>query len=217
MQFAQLQWVPDGYNQTLSFSYHGGASNRVVVRPMTHAERLDLWSLSPDTDMLAGAVKSRVVYGSLDPHLLEPMEWRKALDLILRPGDKQELEDMRNLAAGVRLECSGFRHLNEKGCNWCQKFWYDPLTGEDAKDRGIIMDRPAHAELLCQVALCPNGTPEKQNAFSPKNRLAYMHFLRCQSAASFPDDPIVKRNAEVILRAKAQAKEGTSAGLAARV
>ena len=33
---------------------------------------------------------------------------------------------------------------------------------------------------------------------SPWNELAYTHYLECKAVGSFPDDPIVRRNASLI-------------------
>lgn len=45
---------------------------------------------------------------------------------------------------------------------------------------------------------CPKGTPEEQNSLLPENAEAYRHYKECQAVGNFPDDPLVRRHADVI-------------------
>src|SRR3954464_6059038 len=45
---------------------------------------------------------------------------------------------------------------------------------------------------------CPKGTPENPRSLCPENVEAYEHYLECRAIGSFPDDPIVHRNAALI-------------------
>jgi hypothetical protein len=47
---------------------------------------------------------------------------------------------------------------------------------------------------------CPKGTPEKPNSLWPENEQCYQHYQECKAVGSFPDDPIVRRNAAEIRR-----------------
>ncbi len=49
---------------------------------------------------------------------------------------------------------------------------------------------------------CPKGTPEEPRSLSRKNQAAYWHYLQCSATGCFPDDPIVRQNAALILQAE---------------
>ncbi len=52
---------------------------------------------------------------------------------------------------------------------------------------------------LCQSRKgCPKGTPENQKTLTPANLDCYMHYRQCRAVGSFPDDPLVRQNAEII-------------------
>ncbi len=45
---------------------------------------------------------------------------------------------------------------------------------------------------------CAKGTPENPRSLWPENERCYQHYLECAVTGSFPDDPMVKRNAAII-------------------
>ena len=71
--------------------------------------------------------------------------------------------------------------------------------------RGLPVERKPHQKPACQTYRgCPKGTPENQNSLSPRNNLAYQHYLRCRAVGRFPDDPMVAYNAKIISEVLAQ-------------
>jgi hypothetical protein len=202
----QLKYVPDGYNQSCVLGGH-----EIVFRPMTLHERRDLWMLAPNRMLLEQFLQSRIVIGGdmLVISNLEPMEFRRALDLIVRPGDKQGVEDARNLVAGAKLQATKWGVYNQYDvCVNCQKHWFDPITNTVAMQDGQPIPREGQS-LLCDIeGACPVGHHSKRNSFSPKNKLAYQFHQQCASSENWPDDPIVKQNAELIRRAQNEAMDG---------
>ena len=57
---------------------------------------------------------------------------------------------------------------------------------------------PKHLPLCKTTGGCPKGTPENQNVLTDKNRQAFRHFRECKAVGQFPDDPIVRMNADLI-------------------
>jgi hypothetical protein len=55
------------------------------------------------------------------------------------------------------------------------------------------------------MAGCPKGTPENPKNLTEKNWQAYMFNEECVATGIFPDDPVVRHNAAVILRGKENA------------
>lgn len=45
---------------------------------------------------------------------------------------------------------------------------------------------------------CPKGTPENPIELSAENWDAYLHHAECRAVQTWPDDPIVRRNATAI-------------------
>ncbi len=144
------------------------------------------------------------------------MEWsedeRDILFLIIigkakpQRGEPHTQVDVQNLYDGVLLELTKPQYA-KRDCNACKKWWYDDDTGKVVRKGDNLLLRPANTVLLCQTpAGCPKGTPEKPKSLSPKNRLAWNHFRDCEAVRSFPDDPIVRRNARIIRLAMAAAK-----------
>ncbi len=116
-----------------------------------------------------------------------------------------------------------------RDCEHCIQFMYDEKTGALQKDKaGNPIPRPkvrvwkgrtlAGGNPPCrqgrqgQQAGCPKGTPENQKALSPKNVRAYQHYLECKAVGSWPDDPIVRRNAATIARVETAIREAREEG-----
>lgn len=87
-----------------------------------------------------------------------------------------------------------------RDCGHCQKFLYDEQTGEPVLNRlDEQRERDAECPPLCRTKKgCPKGTPENPNTLTPDNEAAYQHYRECRAVGEFPDDPVVRRNAELI-------------------
>lgn len=105
------------------------------------------------------------------------------------------------LASGVRLQLF-HPVISYRSCEACQKFVYED---EPEKNQWAIEPtrhkRPAGTHPPCRYGKgdrCPKGTPETSRELTARNRLALEHYLECKATGSFPEDPIVSRNAGVI-------------------
>ena len=86
-----------------------------------------------------------------------------------------------------------------RDCGHCQKWLYDEKTGRVVKRGPRDVERPAGTFPPCQTqAGCPKGTPEEPRSLSPRNEMAYRHYLECKAVGEFPPDSIVRRNAALI-------------------
>lgn len=95
-------------------------------------------------------------------------------------------------------------------CDLCKKFMFNHKTGELLKNKdGSPTERPAHSKVPCEFSktssidvrkrACPKVSPDAGIELSEKNRNAYEHYRECRAVSQFPDDPIVRRNAAIIL------------------
>lgn len=94
-------------------------------------------------------------------------------------------------------------HVATRNCDHCQKYAYDETTGEVEKRAGQPIERAIYRGASIPPCRdpkrrCPKGTPEEPKALTPENVLAYWHYRECRAVGSFPDDAIVRRNADVI-------------------
>ena len=109
----------------------------------------------------------------------------------------REKKDAANLRTGIRLEILNPK-LSRTTCKYCQENWFDPIDCTTAERGGKPIPR-TDEPLLCQTKEgCPRGTPEKPNALSDKNRLAYRSFLEDRATGLRSADPIVRKNAAII-------------------
>lgn len=112
-----------------------------------------------------------------------------------------EAKDAENLMSGVVLELTNPMFARRK-CDDCKAWWYDNETGRIVRRAGKPLKRPEGMLLLCQTHEgCPKGTPDNQKSLSPKNRLAWTSYQEWKAVGEFPDDPIVRRNADIIQKA----------------
>ncbi len=61
---------------------------------------------------------------------------------------------------------------------------------------------PAPRVGLTPCATCPkshDGQPHPEKELSPRNQKAYFHALECRAVNQWPEDPLVRRNAAIIL------------------
>jgi len=116
----------------------------------------------------------------------------------------------KKLAAGVRLILL-HPEVAYRDCGDCQKWVYNERTGERDSYRGKPIPRRA-APPPCRFqdakgkSLCPKGTPEDGGDLNQRNRKVYEHYLECRAVGSFPDDPIVRRNAAIIRQVEESAE-----------
>ncbi len=110
---------------------------------------------------------------------------------------EQELEHQRNLREGILLEVTNPK-LARRSCDDCQRDWYNEATGDPilVNSTGLPMAREGLTACRTRIG-CLKGTPERQKALSKMNRQCFRHYREC-AASSFPDDPLVKLNAEII-------------------
>lgn len=94
-----------------------------------------------------------------------------------------------------------------RSCADCKRWLYRPdgskMVRGRPQDGGLPMLRPQGQPTPChECPKVPSDAPERTSAHaiepSEKSWLAYQHYLECAAVGSFPDDPIVKRNARVI-------------------
>ena len=164
-------------------------------------------------------VASRIVcseWGCLVKDLSDDL-YREVLEITFGVGrDEQEVQDETNLADGVYLEVR-YPWLAKTSCKSCKHWWWNPLTGELARQEGDPLRRPEDQQLMCEVGRCPKGHWQNPIELSPKNRLAYEHWKTC---SALPDDPIVNRNARIIQestdRARADADAARRSGTGSR-
>ena len=99
-------------------------------------------------------------------------------------------------------------HPEVPSCRDCQKWMYDRDWRRIEKwrrtDEGLkrlpIARSPGHP-LPCGT--CPksgpqDGRPHPEKELSWRNQRCFLHYLECKATGSFPDDPIVRRNAGLI-------------------
>ena len=103
---------------------------------------------------------------------------------------------------GVRLILAA-PQVAFRDCTLCLKYVYDEASGrpvEHPPHSGRLVPRPPAAPPPCRLPGlgCPKGTPQNPIALSEINRQALRHYHECRATGSFPDDPIVRRNAALI-------------------
>lgn len=122
----------------------------------------------------------------------------KLLDILFGVGRNSEEEsDEKNLSDGVYLQ-TRWPHLANVSCRQCRFWWFVPFDGRVIRRDGTPLRRPQGTPTPCEVRPCPKGHYDSPVELSEKNRRVFEHFQTCEAAGVFPDDPIVKRNAEVI-------------------
>lgn len=100
-------------------------------------------------------------------------------------------------------------HVARLDCDFCLNHEVDIETGEIEKDprTGEPLERMSQAWAPCRLHAagkreklgpCPKGTPENPCTLLPQNEVCYRHYQECQATGAFPDDPLVKRHAELI-------------------
>lgn len=104
-------------------------------------------------------------------------------------------------------------HPGLPSCADCQQWVYDPDTWQVSRyppKTGLPLARPPHTPLPCwKCPKIPHGSdpcPANAVELSPKNALAYEHYLQCKAVGRFPRDGIVERNAGLIRWAEEQAE-----------
>jgi hypothetical protein len=209
--------ICDGYTQVAVRE-----ETLLEYRPMLRAERMAVLTaacdLPPHTrwNFVARHLEEHIIRG---PALIRAAKgtfaWAYKL-IIGRGRAEQERADERNLYDGVRLKLL-YPHLSSATCDYCRKWWFDPIAGQTYSQDGQPLER-TEEELLCQTpAGCPIGSPDKKRTLSEKNQLAFEFDLHCRATGRWPEDPIVKRNAYIIgLAARRVSEEHNERSAAAR-
>ena len=107
-------------------------------------------------------------------------------------------------------------HLAGRTCGDCQTWVYPDKPGDfadkPAERAGRPVPRAAGTRPPCSYCpKQPNTVPEAERTpdtaveLSDRNWQAYWHHQECAAVGSFPDDPIVRRNAAVISRVEKDA------------
>lgn len=190
-------------------------------RPMLQWERL--WMIRADFDYslhndhlgcasTARCIRDKIILwnGGDRPDIAQFMHWSDEktpawewISETVSGNPEQQKLDEENIATGVPLYIR-YRHLGPDTCAQCQQFLFDPETGEFETDDldGSRIPRFTEAVLACQTEEgCPNGTPDAPRSLSERNFMALRHYQQCRSVGSFPDDPIVRRNASLFSQA----------------
>jgi len=89
-----------------------------------------------------------------------------------------------------------------RDCGDCQRWQYNHETGELELWRGQPIERCGPPPCRLGAGQCAKGTPEDSKALTSQNLQAYQHYMECKATFSFPDDPIVRRNAGIIKMAE---------------
>lgn len=207
--------IGDGYDW-----HHQIGERCFVYRPMLSMERRAVvkamsW-LGNDSgfDLANSVILGHVCFGIDKSHvnhimLSNPEGWMELWLTIcgLRGGsDFQkgwEKSTAENLRSGVRLFIKNPK-LAARSCESCREFWYDE-NGDIPTVDGNPAKRIPESPVSCDTpAGCPAGHYLNQLRLTPDNRLAYIHYQRCEATGNFPDDAIVSRNARIIQSAKAR-------------
>lgn len=88
-----------------------------------------------------------------------------------------------------------------RSCGDCQKWQYNEATGETEKLPGTDEPRPRlNPDLVpCKTPVgCPKVSPDAGLELTPQNWDALQFHRECRAVGRFPDDSIVRRNAEII-------------------
>lgn len=113
-----------------------------------------------------------------------------------------EEETASRLESGLRVEVLHPTFGSWKSCDHCKKWWYNDETGRVIRDgRQNMVRRPEGSLLLCETSEgCPNGTPDKSLRLTPQLVRTVEHWQEHLATMTYPDDPIVRRNATIISR-----------------
>lgn len=209
--------IPDGYTESLSL---GGTT--YVYRPFLHRERLAVLTIANSIECATGNRLASFYAHCLAPHLLawdmgcevspQPLlrlwrdargEWDRLLLAVLRPGAKaEEAADAKVLRRAAMLRATYPWLDRPEACGYCRTHSYDPLSNECGKiEEGR---RPEGSKTLCEWGRgkCPLGHYDAPKVSSGRHRQALDFDAECRECGSWPDDPIVRRNARIISSAK---------------
>ena len=204
--------ITDGYTRLLTF-VTDGVGRHVFYRPATKAEREEFRHFTAslnEAEAVLAVSKFAWDHTVFSEHPSSPGSpefetlWMAINGLIPDASGETwvEMESVhaRNLTEGVGLEKTNPR-LAKRSCEECKVYWFNERTGlpivVTSTGEKMLRDGPTPCE--CEVG-CAKGTPENQKTLSHMNRLAYKHYCECK-ASSFPNDPIVRKNAVLIDRA----------------
>jgi hypothetical protein len=209
--------INDGYNRCLTLKDEN-ESFSVIYRPATESERIQFLDI---TKRMSDATVERMAINFMAAHIVESDLASKygSLSMLLQfradmfhsiwkavngwsinsngvSWASQEKDHEQNLREGALLEVTNPR-LARRSCDDCKQYWYSEITGLPIlTGDGEKMERAGPT--LCETMNgCKKGTPEKQKSLNPMNRMAFRHYRECE-ASTFPNDPIVRKNALII-------------------
>ena len=170
-----------------------------LIRRMIRSERDKFlpWANRRHRRTVMPAIATRVIEG--DPDWTD--DWDDLfVEISGLRSDQSEQSDIDNLYRGVLL---ALRHPEVAGrdCTLCREWWYGPngkpLTDSQGRKRKRVGVVPCETQIGC-----PKGHYDNPIDLSWKNQNAYTHYLECRAVCSFPDDPVVRRNARIIRQAE---------------
>lgn len=100
-----------------------------------------------------------------------------------------------------------------RSCENCHRWLHDKDTGAVVMDKrgcepgdpGKPVKRPSHEPVPCHLEKgCPKGRnrhptePDIDHSLAPYNWRAYQHYKGCKAVLQWPEDPIVRANAQII-------------------
>lgn len=85
-----------------------------------------------------------------------------------------------------------------RDCDQCTLYVFNETEAKPEIRNGKPVARPKGTATPCFYNRCVKGKPNAYTALLPHNWYAYEHYKECEATGSFPDDPIVRRNARLI-------------------
>jgi hypothetical protein len=199
--------INDGYTERTSidgvqFSWRPIQEER-RVRILRSVRR----AVSPSDAIVS--ILRRLAYFSHETPLNTEQQLEAFWKVVGASATEQQIADETNLRTGVWLELQ-YPHIAKRPCEQCKIWWYDHNKGTIVRSQGKRQKRPQRTPLPCETSIgCVKGTPEKSRALSPKNKLAYRHYLMCKATGSFPQDDTVVKNAMIIAGVEQRAMVNT--------
>lgn len=84
-----------------------------------------------------------------------------------------------------------------RSCEDCRAWLYDLQTGLPIIDRKGNK-QPRKTPTPCELSGCPKGHWRAPIELSEMNQRAFLHWQECDAIGSWPDDPVVRKNAAII-------------------
>ena len=203
--------VGDGYE---FFADHPEYNFTICYRPIIATERRELGR------MAAAFGYERTNKDAIDRHLVKtttgdvPPQLELWVLGTMRLDRKDEQEQVNRLAHGVQL-IHRYPAIGDRDCGQCVLYQFNEMDGKMVRDKhGQPLSRDSQPEHMqgppCDWPgqTCPKGHYTEPKGFDELAKRAYVFHLECKAVGSWPDDPIVRRNARIIEQAIAEATDG---------